>query len=232
MLRDTEMRKMQQETELFIQYAVPEEMRKQAVALIVNYREDQQAMRLLHEFYRSLPEAREEPVIKLVQVDSHQGVLLLGAITINYAYLYLVTPAEVIFLGEKGEEIEHDVVSFFGYTDKDELSKACQNLADREIYQSVDHAKKILCPICLVFEGELHQLGCPVEVCPWCDGQLHRCNCRFDQLGVEVISDEKEILQFQQLLAARGRIRFTREQAPAYPSAGDPEEEQAATKNK
>lgn len=220
-MHDKEMNVLRKEIELFIQYSVTEDMLSRALALVAQYERDRVALRLLHEFYRSLPEAREEPVIKLVQIDSHQGVLLLGVISLNYQYLYLVTENEVISLGEKGGEIENDVLSFFGYAGQDELDKACVNLQELEEYHSKSHLMKTKCPVCSVFEGELHQLGCPVEVCPWCDGQLNRCNCRFDQLGVDKIGNEEEVHKFEQLLAVKGRIRFAKEQAPAYPSAGD-----------
>ena len=209
------------EIELFVQYAVAEDMIDQAIALVAQYQHDRVALRLLHEFYRSLPEAREEPVSRLVLIDSHQGVLLLGVLTANFEYLYLVAEREVVFLGEKGETIESEILSFFGYTGQDEFDKACLHLQELEEYRSESRLAKMKCPVCSVFEGELHQLGCPVEICPWCDGQLSRCNCRFDQLGVEKIGDEEDVLKFRQLLVAKGRVRFIREQAPSYPGAGD-----------
>jgi len=209
------------EIELFVQYAVAEDMMNQAITLVNQYQHDRVALRLLHEFYRSLPEAREEPVSRLVQIDSHQGVLLLGVITANFEYLYLVTEREVVFLGEKGTAIENEILSFFGYTGQDQFDKACLHLQELEEYRSETRLGKMKCPVCSVLEGELHQLGCPVEICPWCDGQLSRCNCRFDQLGVENIDVEEDLLKFQQLLVAKGRIRFIREQAPSYLRAGN-----------
>ncbi len=220
-MRDKEMMEIVKEIELFIQYGVAEDMRTRAVNVLDRYRQNAVALRLLHEFYRSLPEAREEPVLRMVQIDSHQGVLLLGVITVSYHYLYLVTADEVIFLGEKGQEVEDDVVAFFGYPDTEELHKICRNLSELEDYNSHSRSGRMKCPVCSVLEEEYHHLGCSVEVCPWCGGQLNRCNCRFDQLGVEQISNEEEVLKFRQLLVAKGRIRFAREQSPSYPSAGD-----------
>ena len=86
-MHDKEMNALRKEIELFIQYGVTEDMLSRALALVAQYKQDRVALRLLHEFYRSLPEAREEPVLKLVQIDSHQGVLLLGVISQNYEYL-------------------------------------------------------------------------------------------------------------------------------------------------
>ena len=132
-----------------------------------------------------------------------------------------MTEREVVLLGEKGEAVENDILSFFGYADQGEFDKACLHLQELEEYRSEIRLAKMKCPVCSVYEGELHQLGCPVEICPWCDGQLNRCNCRFAQLGVEKINDEEDVLKFQQLLVAKGRVRFIREPAPSYPSAGE-----------
>lgn len=221
MMRDKKKVEIAKEIELFIQYGVLEDMRTQAVNVLDRYRQDIVGLRLLREFYRSLPEAREEAVLRVVQVGSHQGVLLLGVITVSYHYLYLVTADEVIFLGENGREAVDDIVAFFGFPDTEELTKTCRNLSELEDYNSDNRSGKMKCPVCSVLEDEYHYLGCSAEVCPWCDGQLSRCNCRFDQLGIEQISNEEEILKFQQLLVAKGRIRFAREQSPSYPSAGD-----------
>lgn len=220
-MRDKEMMEIIKDIELFIQYGVADDMQIQAVKVVERYHQDAVVLRLLYEFYRSLPEAREEPVLRVVQIDSHQGVPLLGVLTLSYAYLYLITGDEVLFLGEKGQDLDDEVLEFFGYPDNEALNKACQQLSELEDFSSHDQPGRMVCPVCSVFEGEYHQLGCPVEVCPWCDGQMNRCNCRFDQLGIENISDEDEVIRFQQLLVAKGRIRFVREQAPAYPSAGD-----------
>lgn len=215
------MQEIVRETKLFIQYGVVEDVRNRAMEVVDKYSQDSVALRLLHEFYRSLPEAREEPVVRVVQIDSRQGVLLLGVLTLTYEYLYLVTETEAILLGERGQEVEDDVLVFFGYTDNAGLSKACENLSGLEDYSSHSQSGRMKCPVCLVLEGEFHHLGCPVEVCPWCGGQLNRCNCRFDQLGIERIRDENEVDRFRQLLIAKGRIRFTGEQAPSYPGIGD-----------
>ncbi len=219
-MRSKEMIEQIKEIGLFIQYGVAEKMQDQALEVVEQYRQDADVLRLLHTFYRSLPEAREEPVLRVVQIESQQGIPLLGVLTTSYAYLYLITQEEIVFLGEKGQEVEADILAFFGYAGNAELSRACRNFSELEDYSSHGCFDRVACPICKVLEGEFHQLGCPVEVCPWCGGQISRCNCRFDQLGVEQISAEEEVLRFQQLLAAKGRIRFAREQAPAYPSAG------------
>jgi hypothetical protein len=69
--------------------------------------------------------------------------------------------------------------------------------------------------------GEYHLLGCPVEICPWCDGQLSRCGCRFEQLGVDVLEDEEDLEELERILEEKGRIPYSEEQYPSYPSAMD-----------
>jgi hypothetical protein len=56
-----------------------------------------------------------------------------------------------------------------------------------------------------------------VEVCPWCQGQLSKCNCRFEQLEVDAIDQEEELEDFVDLLTEKGRIPFERQQVPFYP---------------
>lgn len=221
MKKSQKINKLVEETKLFLRYGIPEERHSQALKVVDRYRDDTSALCLLREFYRSLPEVREEPVCRIVELASSRGVKLLAILTDSYDYLYVVDGNQVLYLGEKGQEIEEDNLFLFGFPAYEDFSKACQSLRELEDYGSSDFSKRAMCPICLVFEGEYHQFGCPVEVCPWCAGQLNRCNCRFDQLGVEQIEDEKELDRFQSLLIAKGRILFSKEQAPAYPSAGD-----------
>lgn len=86
-----------------------------------------------------------------------------------------------------------------------------------EEYEPVNATGSKFCPVCSAAEGEYHLLGCPVEICPWCDGQLSRCSCRFAQLGVDMLEDEKELEELERLLKEKGRIPYAREQRPSYP---------------
>lgn len=213
------------EIKLFLQYAVPEERYAGALMLVERYRQDIPALRLLREFYRSLPEVREDPVVRIVELAANQGVLLLAALTDAYNYLYVVDAEQVLYIGENGREIEEDALAFFGYPAQEDFRRACRQVRELEDYGSPGPSARVKCPVCSVLEGEYHQFGCPVEVCPWCQGQMNRCNCRFDLLGVAEIDDEEEIGRFHRLLIDKGRIRFSRQQAPAYPCAGDGLEE-------
>src|SRR5210317_1362428 len=65
-------------------------------------------------------------------------------------------------------------------------------------------ASPVVCVACGVGLGDVHILGCPVEQCPWCEAQLNRCNCRFDQLGISAIEEEEQLERFEQLLERTG----------------------------
>jgi hypothetical protein len=225
MKKSREINILVEEIKLFLRYAVPTERWAEAVMVVERYQQDITALRLLHEFYRSLPEVREEPVVRIVELAASQGVKLLAVLTDAYDYLYVVDADQVLFAGENGREIEEDALAFFGYPAHEDFRRACRSVRELEDYGSLDSSARAKCPVCSVLEGEYHQFGCPVEVCPWCQGQMNRCNCRFDLLGVAEIGDEEEIGQFQRLLIDKGRIRFSRQQAPAYPSAGNGLEE-------
>ncbi len=41
------------------------------------------------------------------------------------------------------------------------------------------------CHDCNTKEGELHELGCDMERCPFCDGQLISCDCCYHKLGFD-----------------------------------------------
>jgi hypothetical protein len=64
-----------------------------------------------------------------------------------------------------------------------------------------------------------------VELCPWCNGQLTGCNCRFEQLGLEQLEDEADVERLREKLEAAGRVPFATEQRPAYPTMDDNEDE-------
>ena len=41
-----------------------------------------------------------------------------------------------------------------------------------------------ICHDCGVKEGEIHELGCDMEICCFCGGQLFSCECCYKELGL------------------------------------------------
>ncbi len=215
-----------EEIKLFIQYSVPEDEIQTASALVDRHRDNGLIIRLLREYYSALPEAREEAVVKVARLIDRHGVHLFVVTTATFSYLYAVSPEHVLLLGEYCEEVDQEVLSFFGFQNQEEFLKICPSAEELAEYISAD---KEICPVCGVPEGENHFLGCTVEVCPWCEGQLSYCNCRFEQLGIDVIEDEDQLEKFNDLLEAKGRIPFQKIHAPAFPGTSGGLDDNQAT---
>jgi hypothetical protein len=213
--------KLVQEIKLFMRYAVPENEMMTAVLVVDRYRNDRRALSLLREYYIALPDAREEAAIRIACLMQQQGVFLLVLQTTTTAHLYAVSVDVVVLLGEYPCDLETDILAFWGFTSQEEFRKLCIPPADLEDYVGSADGNRGECPACGVAEGELHFLGCSVEVCPWCEGQLNKCNCRFEQLEVDAVDDEEQLERFFELLLAKGRIPFQRQQAPYYPGTSD-----------
>ena len=136
----------------------------------------------------------------------------MGVITARHQYLYLATEQQALLLCEFGHEIsEIEPLVFFGYTDFDDFMVKCPSFASCEEYEPAGASESKLCPACLVAVGEYHLLGCPVEICPWCDGQLSWCGCRFEQLGVAELTEEEELEELERILEEKGRIPYTQD---------------------
>ncbi len=211
------MDKLIKEIKLYIRYAVPVNEFRDAAALVDRYRYNRLVLNLLREYYVALPDAREEAVIRIAKLVQSQGVFLFVLITTSTAHLYAVSVDEVVWLGEYLNEMDSEIMAFWGFTDREEISKICVPIGDLEDYPSGAGGKKGECPACGVEAGEYHILGCSVEVCPWCEGQLNKCNCRFEQLEVDAVDNDEQLEGFFELLTAKGRIPFQRHQAPYYP---------------
>lgn len=221
MLNRNEIVSIIEEIKLLIKYAVQSDERDKAESLVDEYKDNHMALILLKEFYSFLPEAREEPVIRIVQIDMHQGVFLLGVSTGSHEYIFLATDDEAENLGEYKEKVgDEQAFAFFGYSDKESFLADHPSMTEFQDLGTDFSADEVFCPVCSVAVGENHHLGCPVEICPWCFGQLNRCNCRFDQMEKEEMEGEEDLEMFERILNEKGRICFEPGQGPSYPAAG------------
>jgi len=209
-------RKRVEEIRLFVEYAVPPEHQQETLALVARYENDPVALSLLHSFYGYLPEAREDGVRELRLLARRRGNFLLAALTFHTGYYYLANVERAEFLGEHGEGIwEQEVLDYFGFSSREEFIAKQRSLDDFPLYTPLARERE-LCPGCQAAAGEEHVLGCPVEVCPWCGGQLTRCNCRFIQLGQSRVDRDSQIETLAEKLKGKGRIPYAPDQRPGY----------------
>lgn len=210
------------EIELFVQYGVQESEQQDALNFLQRYKKDALALQLMRTFYTSLPETHEEAIARIALIQKKEDIFLLGLSTARHRYLYLATEQKAVLLGEYGKEIvEPEMLALFGYADPKDFFEKYPDLMVCEEYPPACDAGSNFCPVCSAAVGEHHFLGCPVEVCPWCDGQFSRCGCRFEKLGLDVLEDEDELEELERILQEKGRIPYTQAQCPSYPSATD-----------
>jgi len=205
--------------QFLMKYAVPEGQAQTAEALLDRYDADIIALNLLYSFYINLPEGRGDSVNGLRLLNRSQGVFLLCALTGNgMSYLYLVNREAAHIIGTLAEGIiDRDLLDFFGYADNREvldLARKPEILHEYEPHTTDPN----LCPSCHAAVGEFHTLGCPVEICPWCSGQLTYCNCRFIKLDIDAMDKAAQIEKLLELLEEAGRIPFKKEHRPGYPT--------------
>ncbi|MBU0961482.1 MAG: hypothetical protein KKD01_08480 [Proteobacteria bacterium] len=217
MLNKEALQRQVQEIELLINYAVGEIEQNLALDFLQRFHEDSFALDVIQDYYRTLPEAREEPLVKISVLERKEQVFLLLLSTNRHHYFYLANDEEGLFIGQWEEGLSApQVLSFFGYPHQDAFAREHQSLDNCREYIALERVDEDICPSCGVESGNLHTLGCPVEVCPWCGGQLSRCNCRFEQLGVEELEDEKMLEELEGRLEDKGRIPYAREQRPSF----------------
>lgn len=204
------------EIELLIRYGAPARLLDQALVLAKKYENDHIALRVFHNFYSYLPADEEEALLQLDLINTRQGLFLIRAVSESNGYLYLVSTEEAALVGTSTEGIaEEEILDFFGWRDNEALLAALQK-GKFAVYQGAaldgEH-----CPACLVSSGEFHILGCPVEICPWCGGQLVHCNCRFTVLQKARFDRDSDLDELYRQLTEKGRIAFEPEsQAPTY----------------
>ncbi len=203
-----------------MEYAVPEERLPEALDLLEIYRHDRLALDLLHEFYSFLPEARNDWIREIRLVARRQGILLLAAMTGDGGYLYLVSSEGLEFQGLLAEGLwDLKLLDFFGFAGRDDCQQLCGSPEELSIYAPLDGDRDV-CPACHAASGELHELGCPVELCPWCGGQLINCSCRFDKLELDHLAGEHDLVRFEEILNEQGRIPYSPEQRPSFADDG------------
>ena len=203
--------------QFLMKYAVPEDQVEAAETLLKKYEADIIALNLLHSFYINLPEGKNDSVKKIRLMTRRQGVFLLCVSTGNgLHYLYLVNKEAAHIVGTLAEGIvDRELLDFFGYADNREVLALTQKPEMLQKYQPYAIDSKI-CPSCQVAVGEFHTLGCPVEICPWCNGQLTYCNCRFTKLDIDTLEKAAQIEKLLELLEEVGRIAFKKEHSPGY----------------
>ncbi len=85
---------------------------------------------------------------------------------------------------------------------------------------------ELTCGDCEAKEGQLHEIGCDMELCPFCGGQLISCDCIYEKLDLfdptrygeetahlppDIYRNGPTVQQWEQwlrLLDSRGRIPF------------------------
>lgn len=214
---------LKNEIVLLMKYAVPENRLREAIELVETCATDVVGLNLLRAFYSYLPEGQDDLVRELRLVARKQGAFLVCLKSNIDDYLYLATREGADLLGRLADGLwDQEMLDFFGITDQQALLDRVVATAGR--YQPA-HQDEDVCPACFAAIGEYHTLGCPVEVCPWCKGQLTYCHCRFTKLEAERLETAADLERLLEALSGIGRIAFASEQRPAYPSFGDEDEE-------
>ncbi|MDD5757876.1 MAG: hypothetical protein PHI06_02210 [Desulfobulbaceae bacterium] len=192
---------------LLMDFAVDEDDQAPARELLEKYAADTIALHLFQEFYSYLPEAENDAIRILRRLDKRGGNFLIAATTTKDTYLYLTNSEGAEFLGNHQDGIwDEEVLEYFGYSREESLRKFL-DLNAFPVYVPVN-LDKSLCLVCAVDHGELHRLGCPLEVCPWCGGQLTRCNCRFSEAGVDQLTSDGQLEKFIEAVEGKGRVPF------------------------
>lgn len=216
MLTDEHLGKLKKEVRVLIPYAVPPEELEIANTFLETFAEDFFALGIIKDYYQTLPNAYEEALTKISVLEEKEQVFLMLLSTTGHHYFYVTNDDESLFLTEwdKGLEDKH-LLTFFGYADSKSFAKVHSDIEKCREYLPLERMDEELCPSCGVKTGSMHTLGCPVEVCPWCGGQLNHCNCRFEQLDVEAFTDEAMLDKFAEKLEQKGRVSYAKDRSAA-----------------
>ncbi len=217
MQTDERLGKLKEDINVLIPYAVPPEELEAAYKLLKVFSGDFFALGIIKDYYQTLPNANEEALIKIAVLEEREQVFLMLLSTTGHHYFYVTNDDESLFLSEweKGLD-DKQLLKFFGYADSKSFAKVHSDLEKCREYLPLERMDENLCPSCGVKTGGMHTLGCPVEVCPWCGGQLNHCNCRFEQLDVEAFTDDTMLDAFAEKLEQKGRVSYAKEQRPTF----------------
>ena len=69
-------------------------------------------------------------------------------------------------------------------------------------------SKRERCGDCHALEGENHELGCDLEQCPFCGGQLISCDCCYEILNIDGRLTLEQRMQWEHMLNDKGRVPF------------------------
>ena len=205
------------EITLLLKYGAPQDELESLAMVIEKYSADMLAMNVFHNFYSFLPEGLEDGISKLSRVANRHGVFLLCATTLQGNYLYITTRESATLVATLGEGIiDPDILEFFGWKDHKHFMKIASESEGFPKHKPLNDSLE-LCPVCGTGDGETHAAGCPVEICPWCAGQLTNCECRFSRTGLEKLSQDSHLNEFLELLEKKGRVPFSaKEHRPSF----------------
>jgi hypothetical protein len=193
---------------MLIEYSAPADEFDVVSKVLEKYSADRASLQVFLHFYSYLPEAREDGIIRISRVANRQGTFLLCVTTLFDNYLYLTSHEKAALIGPLTEGLtDQGLLEFFGWQDQEQFKSQTIDPAELPEHIPINETCE-LCPVCGTGEGELHDFGCPVEICPWCGGQLTNCECKFIKTGRDDFSHEAHLDELQDLLEAEGRIPF------------------------
>ena len=200
------------EISLLIEYGAPKDEVSRCNEVLAKYSSDGIALNVFHNFYSYLPEGHDDGITQISRIANRHGAFLFCATTLLASYIYLATRETAALIGPLGDSIpDQDILDFFGWRDDDHFKKEVGESAEFAEHLPVNESLD-LCPVCGTSDGESHAFGCPVEICPWCDGQLTNCECRFLKTGRDKFSRDSHLDEFLALLEKEGRINFAADQ--------------------
>ena len=209
------------EIKTFISFAMEASEQAKALQVVERYEDDPLMRRLFHAHYSALPDALEEPVLKVYQLAFKHGVHCFLLEVKSCSFVYLVSVDEVLCAGSRVEDFSDELIAFIDLGDKEKLAQLFRDSSNFPEYSPEQAGETPVCPICGVSVGEVHVLGCIAEICPWCDSQLSNCNCRFDKMGIEEFTREEHLEAFEELLEEAGRIPFSADEKIGYPGMSE-----------